>query len=96
MGEHILSWMTFFPVIGAAVIAFIPSERKEIIKTVAASAAAVPLILAGTVGIASDLNRAREIASLPDRAGGTHVWRHLWLDLTTETGPMAFRNTRRS
>ena len=31
MGEHILSWMTFFPVIGAAVIAFIPSERKEII-----------------------------------------------------------------
>ncbi len=46
MGEHILSWMTFFPVIGAAVIVFIPSERKEIIKTVAASAAAVPLILA--------------------------------------------------
>jgi len=46
MGEHILSWMTFFPVIGAAVIAFIPSERKEIIKTTAAAAAAVPLILA--------------------------------------------------
>ncbi len=46
MGEHILSWMTFFPVIGAAVIAFIPAERKEIIKTVAAAAAAVPLILA--------------------------------------------------
>ncbi len=46
MGEHILSWMTFFPVIGAAVIAFIPSDRKEVIKTVAASAAAVPLILA--------------------------------------------------
>ncbi|MCP4290495.1 MAG: NADH-quinone oxidoreductase subunit M [bacterium] len=41
-----LSWMTFFPVIGAAVIAFIPSEKKEIIKTVAAAAAAVPLILA--------------------------------------------------
>jgi len=46
MGEHILSWMTFFPVIGAAVIAFIPSEKKEIIKTAAAAAAAVPLILA--------------------------------------------------
>ncbi len=46
MGEHILSWMTFFPVIGAAVIAFVPSERKEVIKTVAAAAAAVPLILA--------------------------------------------------
>jgi NADH-quinone oxidoreductase subunit M len=46
MGEHILSWMTFFPVIGAAVIAFIPGGRKEIIKTVAAAAAAVPLVLA--------------------------------------------------
>ena len=46
MGEHILSWMTFFPVIGAAVIAFIPAQRKEVIKTVAAAAAAVPLILA--------------------------------------------------
>jgi NADH-quinone oxidoreductase subunit M len=38
--------MTFFPVIGAAAIGFIPSQRKEIIKTVAACAAAVPLILA--------------------------------------------------
>ena len=46
MGEHVLSWMTFMPVIGAAVIMFIPAQRKEIIKTVAAAAAAVPLILA--------------------------------------------------
>jgi hypothetical protein len=28
MGEHILSWMTFFPVIGAAVIAFIEKATK--------------------------------------------------------------------
>jgi len=46
MGDHILSWMTFFPVIGAAAIMFLPSERKETIKTVAAAAAAVPLVLA--------------------------------------------------
>ena len=46
MGEHVLSWMTFMPVIGAAVIMFIPAQRKEVIKTVAAAAAAVPLILA--------------------------------------------------
>jgi NADH-quinone oxidoreductase subunit M len=46
MGEHILSWMTFFPVIGAVVIAFIPGTKKEIIKTTAAAAAAVPLVLA--------------------------------------------------
>ena len=56
MGEHILSWMTFLPVIGAAVIAFIPSERKEVIKTVAAAAAAVPLILA--VKLFMDFDRA--------------------------------------
>ena len=58
MGEHILSWMTFFPVIGAAVIAFIPSERKEIIKTVAASAAAVPLILAFRIFMTFDRGSA--------------------------------------
>jgi len=46
MSDHILSWMTFFPVIGAAVICFVPKDRKEIVKTVAAAAAAVPLILA--------------------------------------------------
>jgi NADH-quinone oxidoreductase subunit M len=46
MSDHILSWMTFFPVIGAVVIAFVPRDRKEIVKTVAAAAAAVPLILA--------------------------------------------------
>jgi NADH-quinone oxidoreductase subunit M len=45
MGEHILSWMTFFPLIGAAVIACLPSGRKQVIRTVAAVAAAVPLLL---------------------------------------------------
>jgi NADH-quinone oxidoreductase subunit M len=54
MGEHILSWMTFFPVIGMAVIAFIPAQRKEIVKTVAAAAAAVPLILAVQLYISFD------------------------------------------
>jgi NADH-quinone oxidoreductase subunit M len=46
MGEHILSWMTFTPVIGAAAIMFIPAKHKEIVKTAAAAAAAVPLVLA--------------------------------------------------
>ncbi len=46
MADHILSWMTFFPVIGAAAIAFVPRERSEVIKTIAAAAAFVPLVLA--------------------------------------------------
>lgn len=56
MADHILSWMTFFPVIGAVVIAFIPRGNKEIVKTVAAAAAAVPLILA--VRLFIDFDRA--------------------------------------
>ncbi len=34
MADHILSWMIFFPVIGAAAIAFVPRERTEVIKTI--------------------------------------------------------------
>ncbi len=58
MGDHILTWMTFFPVIGAAVIAFIPSQKREAIKTVAAAAAAVPLILAVQLFVAFDRGTA--------------------------------------
>ncbi len=46
MADHILSWMIFFPVIGAVAITFVPSGRKEVVKTIAAAAAAVPVILA--------------------------------------------------
>jgi uncharacterized membrane protein len=35
-----------------------------------------------------------ELASLPSRAGGSHVWRHLWLDMTTDASPIAFINSR--
>lgn len=58
MADHILSWMTFFPVIGAAVIAFIPRDNKEVIKTVAAAAAAVPMILA--VRLYMDFDRTKD------------------------------------
>jgi len=58
MGEHLLSWMTFFPVIGAVAILFVPSERKDIIKTMAAAAAAVPLILAVQLYMSFDRSTA--------------------------------------
>jgi NADH-quinone oxidoreductase subunit M len=54
MGEHVLSWMTFFPLLGAAVIAFLPRERKTLIKYVAAAATAVPLLLGVQVFIGFD------------------------------------------
>ncbi len=58
MGEHILSWMTFFPVLGAAVIIVLPSARKNLIRTVAAVAAAVPLLLAVQLFMAFDRGTA--------------------------------------
>jgi NADH-quinone oxidoreductase subunit M len=58
MGEHILSWMTFFPVIGMVVIAFLPAHKKEIVKTVAAAAAGVPLVLAVQLFINFDRSTA--------------------------------------
>jgi NADH-quinone oxidoreductase subunit M len=58
MGEHVLSWMTFFPLLGAAVIAFLPRERKTLIKYVAAAATAVPLLLGVQVFIGFDRGTA--------------------------------------
>ena len=46
MADHILSWMTFFPLLGMAVIAVLPGRRQELIKWTAAVATAVPLLLA--------------------------------------------------
>ena len=58
MGEHVLSWMTFFPLLGAAVIAFLPRERKTLVKYVAAAATAVPLLLGVQVFIGFDRGTA--------------------------------------
>jgi len=44
--SHILSWMTFFPLIGAAVIALVPSKSENLIKWLAVISTAVPLALA--------------------------------------------------
>ncbi len=46
MTQNILSWMTFFPLIGIAAINFVPSRQENLIKWIAASATAVPLALA--------------------------------------------------
>jgi NADH-quinone oxidoreductase subunit M len=44
--SHILSWMTFFPIIGIAAISLVPSRMTETIKWLAAASTAVPLGLA--------------------------------------------------
>ncbi|MBS1983044.1 MAG: NADH-quinone oxidoreductase subunit M [Bdellovibrionales bacterium] len=44
--EHLLSWMIFFPAIGALVIALTPATKETLIKWIAAASTLVPLLLA--------------------------------------------------
>jgi NADH-quinone oxidoreductase subunit M len=43
--SHLLSWITFFPLLGIAGILFVPREKESIIKWIAAGATAVPFAL---------------------------------------------------
>jgi NADH-quinone oxidoreductase subunit M len=43
--SNILSWMTFFPLVGIAAISMVPARMTETIKWLAAAATAVPLVL---------------------------------------------------
>lgn len=43
--EHLLSWMIFFPLLGAVAILFVPASSEKLIKTIAAVVTAVPLLL---------------------------------------------------
>lgn len=45
MTSHVLSWMTFFPLIGAAVILALPKNRPNLTRWTAAVTSAVPLVL---------------------------------------------------
>jgi len=42
----VLSWITFFPLIGMAAILFVPKGKDEVVKWIAAGATAVPFVLA--------------------------------------------------
>ena len=43
--EHLLSWMIFFPLLGALAVAFVPSKNEGLIKWIAAGSTLVPLLL---------------------------------------------------
>ncbi len=45
MMEHILSWLIWLPVIGIAVILFIPREKESLIRITAAVATGIQLLL---------------------------------------------------
>ncbi len=55
MDSHILSWMIFFPLVGAALISIVPKTQHNLIRWIAAGATALPLVLA--VKIFMDFDR---------------------------------------
>jgi len=46
MQEHILSWITFLPLLGMVLIFFVPKANTGLVKTIAMVATGIPLILA--------------------------------------------------
>lgn len=52
MENHILSWMIFFPLVGMALVAIVPSDKHNLIRWISAGATALPLALAVKVFIA--------------------------------------------
>ncbi|MBD3162087.1 MAG: NADH-quinone oxidoreductase subunit M [Candidatus Eisenbacteria bacterium] len=58
MTGHVLSWTTFFPLIGMAVILAMPRNRPNLIKWTAAAASAVPLVLSVWIFVNFDRGEA--------------------------------------
>ena len=65
MTDHILSWITFIPLIGMVAIVFAPKANTSLIKTISLVATGLPLILfsyaakrvrLGTIGVLQYLN----------------------------------------
>ncbi|UCD84318.1 MAG: NADH-quinone oxidoreductase subunit M [Deltaproteobacteria bacterium] len=49
MTDHVLSWIVFFPLIGAAVVLILPRSQERAMKLVSVVATFVPLLLAGWI-----------------------------------------------
>ena len=58
MQGHLLTWVTFIPVIGMLAILFVPKDRKDVVKVVAAVATGIQLWIALMILFAFDRNAA--------------------------------------
>jgi len=58
MQGHLLTWVTFIPVIGMLGILFVPKDRKDVVKVVAAVATGLQLWIAVMILFAFDKNSA--------------------------------------
>lgn len=64
MVDHVLSWMTFFPLLSAAVILVLPGRFQTAFKWVALVGAAVPFLLAFQVWLGFDTRLAADAQTL--------------------------------
>ena len=69
MVTNILSWLIWLPIVGMVVIAFIPRDRKDLIKIIAAVATGLQLWLAVTLWLQFD----------PEAAGFQFMERIRWI-----------------
>lgn len=75
MEQWVLTLMTFVPLLGAAVITFLPKDRHDLIRWTAAAFALVPLVLAGWIWQTFD----RGAVGVDNLAGFQYVVRLDWI-----------------
>lgn len=68
MESHVLTWMTFFPLVGALVIVFLPNKWKEAIKYIAVLTTMVPLGLGVDVFMNFDRSLSANVTALKNSA----------------------------
>ena len=66
--SHILSWITFLPLLGGVIILLIPKSQKELYKYVAVAATFLSMVLAFVVWAKFDYNLAPDINALKNSA----------------------------
>ena len=70
----LLTWMTFIPVIGAAIIAMLPSKARDLHRWVALATAAIPIRTRSIAAIRRSASRkAATISSPRNRSTGRWV-----------------------
>ena len=73
--SHILSLMTFLPVLGAAMLLFVPKGKDDVIRWIAAAASFLPLVLAVKLWFAYD----RTMAGVNVASQFQFVEHYLWI-----------------
>ena len=70
MDYNILSWLIWIPVIGVAIIAFVPRNREEIIKNVSALATGLQFLL--TLVLWNNFNSSNGFGGNKPKKKSTH------------------------